>query len=186
MDKSFDNSSDKYSKNSYCQILMVVLTLIGGAMFLTLWATKPLVIIPSDGSDLVVPRSSVLQFLSISNDPKGIRFVVTVSANVPPSMLDSKICQHRIVKALQIEIEDAFDRDFLGDKLVRADLYGLEVNTFYKELQIMYVIKYIEGQGYTSEVVYEVVKALAGYCDEYMRLIERLSDDYEELYSDEY
>lgn len=157
-------------------IAMVLMTAVGCSLFALLRALFP----PQGTFDFPVGfefdenDNEVLRFLSQTYDPVKKRYVVSLSLKVPADLIDNEDFKDKVCEEFRNEIEDGFDRKFLGSKVVLADLIKHQIERSGISIGIFYYLKITEGKVETDgDLMMGVFAGWENYIIEFFELVHK-------------
>lgn len=161
--------------------VMAVMLIIGTGVYVAVDAASPQSIEAAKAEEFrqVSRRFNVndkgkeipMKFVSGTEKIKEKLFCASIFIKFPVDLINNTTVVGRIIDLISDEIEDAFDRETNGDKIVTAEFMQPARKAYADIIEVVYVVDFINGTSTFTDFVLPIMNQFQFSADHYYKLL---------------
>ena len=112
-----------------------------------------------------------MKFVSGTERKKEVLYYASIFIKFPTDLINNKIFVGKIIDLISDEIEDAFDRQSNGQKIVTAEFEQPARKVFEEIIEVVYLVEFIEGSADFTDFVMPIVTQFEYSAEHYYKLL---------------
>lgn len=179
-DLSKELKAKKMSPTTFI-FVMAVMLIIGAGVYVAVDAARPQSIEAAKAEEFrqVSRRFNVngkgkeipMKFVSGTEKIKEKLFYASIFIKFPVDLINNTTFVGRIIDLISDEIEDAFDRETNGDKIVTAEFMQPARKAYADIIEVVYVVDFINGTSTFTDFVLPIMNQFQFSADHYYKLL---------------
>jgi len=179
-DLSKELNAKKMSPTTFI-FVMAVMLIIGAGVYVAVDAARPHSIEAAKAEEFrqVSRRFNVndkgkeipMKFVSGTEKIKEKLFYASIFIKFPVDLINNTTFVGRIIDLISDEIEDAFDRETNGDKIVTAEFMQPARKAYTDIIEVVYVVDFINGTSTFTDFVLPIMNQFQFSADHYYKLL---------------
>lgn len=172
--------AQKMSPTTFISV-MVVMLIFGAGVYVAVEASRPHTIdaalaeqIRQISRHFHLNRNGVevpLKFVSGTNKVPEKVYYASIFIKFPLDLINNTTFVGRIIDLVSDEIEDAFDRETNGHKVVTADFRQPARKVFEEIIEVVYLVEFIDGTSNFDDFVMPIVNQFEYSAEHYYKLL---------------